>query len=118
MTFGVLLVAGITSFSFRADWSSQSWLDMMAYIVCVISVLGVLLYASQREPTRAAFWRAFRWLFLVVVTSHALVHALEVAKRRGFTGLGTIAFIVFAAVATGWIYVAQWIALTRLGRAT
>jgi hypothetical protein len=118
LIFAVLLVAGLTSFSLSVDWASQSWLDVAAFVVSIISVVGLFLYASGRHPVLAAFWRAFRWVFIGVVTLQGLAHALEVAKRREFTSTGAIAFIVMATVIIGWIYVAQWIAMTRLARET
>lgn len=118
LIFAVLLAAGLMSFSLSVNWSDQTWLDLTALIVSVISVTGVFLFASQRQPVGAAFWRMFRWLFIGVVTWQAVLHALEVAHRRGFTSVGAIAFIAVVAVILSWIYAAQWIAMTRLARQT
>ena len=118
LIFAVLLGAGLASFSLSVDWFAQSWLDVAAFAVSAVSLLGVLLYAYRREPVVAAFWRWFRWIFIAVVTLQSVMHALEVAKRRGFTTAGATAFVVMVAIAIGWIYVVQWIAMTRLARRT
>ena len=54
--------------------------------------------------------------FIAVVVPQGLVHAIEVAKQHGYSAPGSIAFILVAAVLGGWIYVLQWIAMTRLAK--
>ena len=114
--FALLLACGIAAFSVSVDWSAQSWLDIAAYAVSLVGILGVFLYASGRPPSGAAFWRAFRWLFIGVVALQGLVHAIEVAKAYGYSVAGTIAWIITVAVVVGWIYALQWIAMTRLAK--
>lgn len=116
LIFGLLLTCGIVAFSVSADWSAQSWLDVAALVVSVVGVLGVLTYATSRAPVRAAFWGAFRWIFIVIVAAQVFVHAIETAKRHGYSEAGTVAFVVVAALIMGWIFALQWVAMTRLAR--
>ena len=109
------LVASLAVFGFRADWASQSWLDVSAFIVSVISAFGVLLYVTRRAHL-PAFWGIFRWLFSGVVIAQIVVHGLYGAGQRGFTGLGSVAFIVALSIAFGWVYFIQWVAMSRLSR--
>ena len=117
LIFAVLLVCGIVAFSFSADWSSQSWLDLAAYAVSLPSILGVCLYAFGHAHSGAVFWRAFRWLFIGVVTVQTLFHAIEVAGQHKYSATGTLGFVSMVAIVIGWIYVLQWIAITRLAKA-
>jgi hypothetical membrane protein len=114
LIFGSLLVCGMVGFSVSADWSSQSWLDLAAIGVSVVSISGVFLYGLGRAPSGAAFWGAFRWVFIGVVALQALSHAIEVAGRHKYSAAGTVIFVLFAAVLIGWIYLLQWIAMSRL----
>ena len=85
-----------------------------AFAVSVVSISGVFLYGFGRAPSGAAFWRAFRWVFIGVVALQALSHAIEVAGRHKYSAAGTVIFVVFATVLIGWIYLLQWIAMSRL----
>jgi hypothetical protein len=117
LIFAVLLCCGIIGFTVSADWSAQSWLDLAAYAVSVVAILGVLIYALGGVRSRPAFWRAFRWVFIGVVTAQVLVHAIKVAKQHGYSVVGTVIFIAFVAAVMGWIFALQWIAMTRLAKA-
>jgi hypothetical protein len=112
--FAGLLVCGVVAFSVSADWPSQTWLDLAAFAVSIVSILGVFHYSFGRTPFGAAFWRAFRWVFISVVALQALAHAIDVATRHKYSAAGTVIFVFFAAVLIGWIYVLQWVAMTRL----
>lgn len=116
LIFGLLLTCGILAFSVSADWSAQSWLDVAAYAVSVVGIVGVLAYATSRAPIGAAFWGAFRWVFVAVVVAQVLGHAIETAKRHGYSVAGTVAFVVVVSIIMGWIFALQWVAMTRLAR--
>jgi hypothetical protein len=116
LIFGLLLTCGIVAFSVSVDWSAQSWLDLGAYGVSVVGILGVLIYAVRDAPYGAAFWGAFRWVFVGVVTAQVLVHAIEAAKQHGYSTAGTVVFVLMVFVVMGWIFVLQWIAMTRLAK--
>jgi hypothetical protein len=116
LIFGLLLTCGIFAFSVSADWSAQSWLDVAAYAVSVVGIVGVLAYATSRAPIGAAFWGAFRWVFVAVVVAQVLDHAIETAKRHGYSVAGTVAFVVVVSIIMGWIFALQWVAMTRLAR--
>ena len=111
LIFAILLVCGLVAFSFSADWSAKSWLDLAAYAVSIVRVLGVFIYAFGRALAGAAFWRTFRWLFVGVVVLQALFHAIEVARHHGYSATATVGFIFIAAVLIGWIYILQWVAI-------
>jgi len=104
------------AFSVSADWSTQSWLDLADYAVSVIAIIGVFIYALDRDVAGAAFWRIFRWVLVGVAAAQAFVHAVEVAKRHGYSTGGTVALVLMAAVLLGWIFVLQWVAMTRLAK--
>jgi len=114
LIFGLLLTYGIAAFSLRVTWSEQSWLDLAAYAVSLVGLIGVFLYALYRGPTGAAFWRGFRWLFLGVVALHGLMHAMTTANQRGYSGFNKAGFVLLIALVIGWIYTLQWIAMSRL----
>jgi hypothetical protein len=114
--FGILLACGIIAFTVSVDWATQSWLDLAAYAVSVIAILGVLIYAFGGVRSRPVFWRAFRWVFIGVVTAQVLAHAIRVAQQHGYSVVGTIIFIAFVAAVVGWIFALQWIAMTRLAK--
>lgn len=116
LVFAILLVCGVIAFSISADWSGETWLDLAAYAVSVIGIVGVLIYASGRTLSGAAFWRLFRWVFVAVVATHGVIHALQVAKLHNYSVGGTVGFVLLAAVAVGWIYLLQWTAMTRLAK--
>lgn len=116
LIFGVLLICGIVAFSVSADWSAQSWLDVVAYVVSVVGIVGVLAYATSRTPVGAAFWGVFRWVFVAIVATQVLVHAIGTAKQHDYTVAGTVAFVVVATLLMGWIFALQWIAMSRLAR--
>ena len=116
LIFGLLLTCGILAFSVSADWSAQSWLDVAAYAVSVVGIVGVLAYATSRAPIGAAFWGAFRWVFVAVVVAQVLGHAIETAKQHGYSVAGTVAFVVVVSIIMGWIFALQWVAMTRLAR--
>jgi hypothetical protein len=118
LVFGTLLTCAIIAFGARVDWVSQAWLDLADYAVSVIATVGVLLYAFGREPSGAAFWRVFRWVFVGVASAQATVHAVQVAKQHGYSVAGTVAFLLVVAVVMGWIFAFQWIAMTRLAKAS
>jgi hypothetical protein len=56
-------------------------------------------------------------VFIGVVALQALSHAIEVATRHKYLAAGTVIFVLFAAVLIGWIYLLQWIAMSRLSNA-
>jgi hypothetical protein len=114
LLFGILLTCSVIGFTVKVDWSAQSWLDLVGYAVSIVSIGGVLIYALDRVKVGTAFWSAFRWVFAGVATAQLCVHAIEVARRHGYTIAGTIAFVLVVAVGFGWILVLQWIAMTRL----
>jgi hypothetical protein len=116
LIFGILLTCGIVAFSVSADWRTQSWLDLAAYMVSVLGIVSVLIYAVGRPRSGGAFWGKFRWVFLGVVTAQVLVHAIETAKQHGYSILGSVVFVVVIGVVMGWIFGLQWIAMTRLAR--
>lgn len=116
LIFGILLTCGIVAFSVSVDWSAQTWLDLADYAVSVIATLGVFLYAFGREPSGAAFWRVFRWVFVGVASAQATVHAVHVANEHEYSVAGTVAFLLMIAVVIGWIFALQWIAMTRLAK--
>jgi len=116
LIFASLLVCGIVAFSVTADWLSQSWLDLAAFGVSAVSIFGVFLYGFGHAPPAAAFWRAFRWVFIGVVALQALSHAIEVAERRNYSAVGTAIFVLVVSALIGWIYVLQWIAMSRLSK--
>lgn len=118
VVFGLVLAAGLVGFALSVDWSAQSWLDIAAVFVSVAGIAAVFLYASGRNGGGGRFWRLFRWVFTGVVTLQSFVHATAVAKNRGFTTAGTIAFVVAMAVLIGWIYALQWLAMSRLADRT
>jgi hypothetical protein len=115
LIFGVFLACGSTAFTLSTDWSAQTWLDVAAYAVSLIGIVGVFLYAFDRVLSGAApFWRAFRWLFILVVTLQSIAHAIRVANEDGYSAAGTIGLVFAVALIVGWIFVLQWIAMGRL----
>jgi membrane protein DedA with SNARE-associated domain len=110
-----MLACAIVVFSVTVEWSAQSWLDLAAYVVSIVAVAGVLAYATSR-PFGAAFFGLFRWVFVTVVATQAFVHAMETAKRHGYSMAGTAVFVLVLAVVIGWVFVLQWVALTRLAK--
>jgi hypothetical protein len=114
LIFGILLACGIIGFTVNADWSAQSWLDLADYAVSIVAIIAVFIYAFDRQVAGATFWRMFRWVFVGVAAAQACVRAVEVAKRHGYSLAGTVGFVVMAAVVLGWIFVLQWVAMTRL----
>src|SRR3954466_11833919 len=74
LIFGLLLTCGIITFTVSVDWSTQSWLDLAAYAVSVVAIVGVLIYAIGGAPHGAVFWRAFRWVFVGVAAAQVSVH--------------------------------------------
>jgi hypothetical protein len=116
LIFGILLACGIIAFTVSADWSAQSWLDLSAYAVSAVAIVGVLIYACGVVRSRPVFWRAFRWVFIGVVTAQVLAHAIGVAQQHGYSVVRTVIFIAFVAAVVGWILALQWIAMTRLAK--
>jgi hypothetical protein len=116
LIFAVLLASGIVADSLSVHWSAESWLDMATFVVSMIGIVGVFFYATGREYFGSSFWRLFRWIFAGVVTLEVWDHAAQVATQQSYSQGGTVAFIFAVAVIVGWIYVLQWIAMTRLGR--
>lgn len=116
LIFGLLLTCGILAFSVSADWSTQSWLDVAAYVASLVGIVGVLAYATNQAPVGATFWAAFRWVFVAVVAAQVVVHAIETAEQHGYSVAGTVAFVVVASLIMGWIFALQWVAMTRLAR--
>jgi hypothetical protein len=117
LIFGLLLTCGIVAFTVSADWSAQSWLDVAAYVVSLVGIVGVLAYATSRTPIGAAFWGAFRWIFVAIVTAQIWVHAIETANRHGYAAIGTVVFVAVVGLIMGWIFALQWVAMTRLAKA-
>jgi hypothetical protein len=109
-----LLTCGVIGFTVSADWSVQSWLDVADYVVSIVAIVGVFIYALDRQVIGATFWRMFRWIFVGVAAAQACVHAVDVAQRHGYSVAGTVAFVLMVAVVLGWIFVLQWVAMTRL----
>lgn len=114
--FGILLTGGIFAFTVSADWSAQSPLDLAVYVVSVIGTLGVLIYAFGGRPISSVFWSGFRWVFLALIILQVFVHAIRVANGHGYSLAGTVAFVLVVALAVGWIYALQWLAMTRLAK--
>jgi hypothetical protein len=114
LIFGLLLTCGIITFTVSVDWSTQSWLDLAAYAVSVVAIVGVLIYAIGGAPHGAVFWRAFRWVFVGVAAAQVSVHSIAAAKQHGYSAAGTAAFFTVIAIMMGWILALQWVALTRL----
>jgi hypothetical protein len=114
LIFGALLTCGIIGFTISADWSAQSWLDVAAYVVSVIAIIGVLIYAFGAAPAGPVFWGAFRWVFAGVAAAQVLVHAMETAEQHGYSVAGTIAFVVVVGTVMGLIFAFQWVVIARL----
>jgi hypothetical protein len=112
--FGTLLVISIVSFSWTADWQTQTWLDLAAFVVSAVAAAGVLLYAFAATTPVPAFWKWFRWLFAGVAVSQAFNHAWWVAGAHGYSGIGTILFLLGVALLFGPIILFQWIPMSRL----
>lgn len=115
LIFAMLLAGGIIADSVTEQWSTESSLDLATYAVSSVSIVGVFLYAFRRSYL-AAFWRAFRWLFAGVIALELLDHTIEVTKKGPYSDAGTVATFASLVVFIGWIYVLQWIAMSRLAK--
>lgn len=117
LVFGLFLAASVTASSLSFSWAG-GWLDRAAGPTCAISVIGVFLYAFNGARHVSMFWRVFRWIFAGVAVAQTVSRALEVASARGLSPIGTLLLLAAVIVAVGWIFVLQWIAMTRLAKSS